>query len=147
MSISYLACMALVASIYNLPPRVLPAIQAVEGGVNGSIHQNANGSEDFGVMQINTVWASALSKYTRRPPAYVEAALRNAPCYNIAAAGAILRAYLDESGGNLMLAIGDYHSHTPVLNHAYQTQVISRALQIFGHAHSLSGAPKTVVDR
>ena len=132
-AISYLACMVLVSSIYDLPPRLLPAIQAVEGGVNGSVHHNANGSNDFGVMQVNTIWIPSLSRITRRPPAMVKAALTNAPCYNIAAAGAILRTYINQSGGNLLVAVGDYHSHTPLLNHRYQRQVILRALQLFGN--------------
>jgi hypothetical protein len=61
MTIPYLACMALVASLYGLPPRVLPSIQAVEGGRLGTVHQNRNGSEDLGVMQVNTLLLPALA--------------------------------------------------------------------------------------
>jgi hypothetical protein len=56
MAIPYLACMALVAVVYHLPPRVLPAIQAVEGGTVGNVSQNVDGSSDLGVMQVNTLW-------------------------------------------------------------------------------------------
>jgi len=45
------------------------------------------------------------------------------PCFNIAAAGAILRIYLNEENGDLMRAIGDYHSHRPVRNQSYQLKV------------------------
>jgi len=51
-TVPFLACMSLVASIYNLPPRVLPSIQATEGGVAGLAVRNGNGIEDLGVMQI-----------------------------------------------------------------------------------------------
>ena len=37
MAIPYLACMLSVAAFYGLPPRVLPAIQAVEGGQVGTV--------------------------------------------------------------------------------------------------------------
>ena len=46
MSIPSLACMAAAAAFYHLPPRVLPAIQAVEGGRPGLIQPNANGTGD-----------------------------------------------------------------------------------------------------
>ncbi len=36
MPVPYLACMALVASIYHLPPRVLPSIHTIEGGWPGA---------------------------------------------------------------------------------------------------------------
>ncbi|HTR17431.1 MAG TPA: lytic transglycosylase domain-containing protein [Acetobacteraceae bacterium] len=131
MAVPYVACMALVASVYALPPRVLPAIQAVEGGQPGTVHHNADGSDDFGVMQVNTRWLPALAAYTHRDPAEVRARLIAEPCYNIAAAGAILRAYMREAGGNLMRAVGYYHSHTPVLSQHYQALVMDAARRLF----------------
>ena len=134
MAIPYLACMALVASLYHLPPRVLPSIQAVEGGLNGTIHHNVNGTDDFGVMQVNTIWLPALERYTRLPQPVVRARLISTPCFNIAAAGAILRFYLDEAHGRLMTAIGDYHSHTVPLNLGYQGAVERAARRLFTRA-------------
>jgi hypothetical protein len=129
--IPFLACMALVASIYHLPPRVLPSIQAIEGGRPGTVSNDADGSQDLGVMQINTRWVQPLAAYTRRPDAVVRVRLISEPCYNIAAAGAILRTYLNEDGGDLMQAIGDYHSHTRQLNLTYQSQVMQAAEGLF----------------
>ena len=123
--------MALVASVYHLPPRVLPTIQAVEGGHAGDMQHNTNGSDDLGVMQVNTVWLEPLSRLARMSQPDVAQRLRSDPCFNIAAAGAILRTYLAETHGDLMLAIGDYHSHTPVLNADYQTKVMRAAAQLF----------------
>ena len=68
MAVPYLACMALVAQTYSLPPRVLPSIQAVEGGGPGTVYRNTDGSDDLGVMQINTLWLPTLSRYTRLDP-------------------------------------------------------------------------------
>ncbi len=44
MTVPFLACMSLVVSIYNLPPRVLPSIQATESGVAGLAVRNSNGT-------------------------------------------------------------------------------------------------------
>jgi hypothetical protein len=115
MAVPFAACMALIASLYNLPPRVLPSIHVVEGGQASTVHLNRDGSEDLGYMQVATVRQNLLTR----------------PCFNIAAAGLILRVYLDETKGNLMLAVGDYHSHTPQLNSAYQQRVVNSAMSLF----------------
>ena len=131
MAIPFLACMALVANIYSLPPRVLPSIQAVEGGRTGLAHLNDNGSEDLGLMQINTVWLEPLARYTKLPRSEVRERLLGRPCFNIAAAGLIMRTYLDEVRGDLLMAVGNYHSHTPTLNQRYQLKVVQSATSLF----------------
>ena len=129
--VPYLSCMALVAQIYGLPPRVLPAIQVVEGGSPGMVRQNTNGSADLGVMQINTLWLPVLAKVSRLPVEAVRERLINQPCYNIAAAGHVMRIYLDETNGDLMQAVGNYHSHTPFRNAGYQAKVVKAARRLF----------------
>ena len=134
-AVPFLACMALVASVYHLPPRVLPSIQSVEGGQIGSVGRNADGSEDLGVMQVNTLWLAPLARLSRLPGPEVRRRLVEEPCFGIAAAGAILRLYLDETNGDLMLAIGDYHSHTPALNQHYRLAVMQAAFRLFVRPH------------
>lgn len=133
MSIPLLACMASVAAFYHLPPRVLPAIQAVEGGAVGVVHINTDGSQDLGVMQVNTRWVVRLAEVARITPDDVRIRLIYDGCFNIAAAGAVLRAYLNEARGDLMLAVGYYHSHTPALNLEYQMKVLGSAYRLFGN--------------
>jgi hypothetical protein len=141
-AIPYLACMLAVASAERLPPRVLPAIHAVEGGSVGTVSHDSNGSEDLGVMQINSRWLPVLAERTGLAEATVRRALVLAPCFNIAVAGAILRMYLTETGGDLLSAVGDYHSHTPLLNQHYQEQVIGAAWSLFGtHASERQKIP------
>jgi hypothetical protein len=123
--------MILVASAYHLPLRVLPTIQAVEGGSPGAVHRNPDGSEDLGVMQVNTVWLEPLARVTHLDETEIRTRLLGKPCFNIAAAGFILHSYLMETRGNLMLAVGDYHSHTPGINQAYQARVLRLATQMF----------------
>jgi hypothetical protein len=132
MAVPYLACMALVASLYHLPPRVLPAIQGVEGGSVGLVRLNTDGSEDLGVMQVNTRWVGPLSRYSGLDRAVVRSRLLAEPCFNIAAAGLILQTYLVETRGDLMRAVGNYHSHTSPRNAAYQTRVVQSASALFG---------------
>lgn len=131
MSVPFLACMAAVAGFYNLPPRVLPAIHQVEGGAIGAVSRNTDGSEDLGLMQVNTRWIAPISRHTKQPEEIVRSRLINDGCYNIAAAGAIMRTYLNEARGDLMLAVGYYHSHTPARNQAYQAKVLASATRLF----------------
>jgi len=130
MPIPFLRCMVLAASFYGLPPRVLPSIQAVEGGAPNVVHYDTDGTEDLGVMQVNTLWLPALARVTHLTAEAVRARLLGDACFNIAAAAAILRTYLNETH-DLMRAIGDYHSHTPVLNESYQLEVMAAARRLF----------------
>ncbi len=132
MAIPFLACMAAAAAFYHLPPRVLPSIQAVEGGAVGSISRNVDGSYDLGLMQVNTLWVGPIATTIRMNPDVVRFRLVYDPCFNIAAAAAILRTYLIETRFDLMRAIGNYHSHTPELNRAYQALVMGAARRLFG---------------
>jgi hypothetical protein len=43
-----------------------------------------------------------------------------------------MRIYLDESHGNVVQAVGYYHSHTPELASWYQVRVIRAAFVLFG---------------
>ena len=123
--------MALVASINHLPPRVLPSIQAVEGGTIGSVSPNTDGTQDLGLMQINTLWLPDLARITGTSQVAVRNRLITRPCFNISVAGAIIKLYLRETHGDLMRAIGNYHSHTPSLNAGYQIKVQQSAARLF----------------
>jgi hypothetical protein len=132
MAIPFLACMALVATLDRLPPRVLPSIAVVEGGRIGLASPNQDGSYDLGVMQVNTRWLPLIASAVHSNIDTVKTRLLADPCFNISAAGSILRNYLDQDRGNLMQAIGDYHSHTASLHQRYQVQVLSAAEGLFG---------------
>jgi soluble lytic murein transglycosylase-like protein len=133
MAAAFAACMAMVAAFNHLPPKALPQIQAAEGGRNGIAHSNANGSVDYGVMQINSLWVPALAHSTGWTETAVRIHLMYDPCFNIAAAGAILRRNLIETHGDLRRALGVYHSHKPSLNQAYRTRETSAAVRMFTH--------------
>ena len=132
MTVAYLACMVAVAQFHHLPPRVLPAIQAVEAGRPGIVSRNRNGSGDLGVMQVNSRWVPHLAASWRMPHAVVAERLIGDPCFNVAAAGAIMRIYLTEARGDVVRAVGYYHSHTPERASAYQVKVIRASVSLFG---------------
>ena len=139
MPIPLLACMVATAAHYHLPPRVLPSIQRVEGGSIGNVSANTDGSADLGVMQINTRWIQPLAALSGLAPATVRARLIDDGCFNVAAAGVILRTYLDEAHGDLMTAVGYYHSHTPTLHQAYRLRVLQAATVLFVKSEARAG--------
>jgi len=138
MPVPYLACMLAVSQFYHLPPRVLPSIQVVEAGQPGTISRNLNGTGDLGVMQVNSNWVPYLARSWDMTAQEVAGRLIKDPCFNIVAAGAIMRIYLDESHDDVVRAVGYYHSHTPELSMMYQYKVIRASFWLFGR-------PKPVV--
>ena len=48
-----------------------------------------------------------------------------------ASAGAILRIELNATHGDLVAAIGHYHSHTPALAQAYRQRVAKSAMRLY----------------
>jgi hypothetical protein len=60
--------MTTAVAFYQLPPRVLRSIQAVEGERPGLVHMNANETADPGVMQVNAAWVQLSAQYVRMPP-------------------------------------------------------------------------------
>ncbi|KXV18988.1 lytic transglycosylase domain-containing protein [Gluconobacter oxydans] len=131
-----LACVIASAIRYDLPPRVLPIIQKVEGGAVGMVHQNRDGSADLGLMQINTRWVQTLADVAHLPATQTAARLVSDSCFNVAAAALILRTLINQEHGNVMQAIGDYHSHTPVLNESYRQKVLDTAKSLFSETEN-----------
>ena len=141
MPIPYFACMLAIATHFDLPPRVLPSIQRVEGGKVGLSRVNTNGSEDLGLMQVNSLWIPALAERFGVAPAAMRTRLIDDGCFNVTVAGAVVRYYLNQNNGDLLAAVGNYHSHTPILNRNYQTKVIGAAVALFGQPEQVA-APK-----
>ncbi|MEA2755599.1 MAG: hypothetical protein QOJ54_1888 [Aliidongia sp.] len=124
------ACMTAVAAANGLPPLVLPAIHMVEGGQVGTIAKNANGSEDYGVMQINSSWLPTLAQGLDRSASQVRSDLIHDGCFNIAIAGAVMKYKVAQAGGDIWQAVGYYSSHTASFNAIYQARVAIAAVKI-----------------
>lgn len=107
---------------YAVPASLIMAVIYVEGGRNGTRNYNSNGTYDYGVMQINSIWLPEIAKQF----AYSAMDLQYDACKNVFAGSWILRQNLDhEKTKPLMYAIGSYHSLTPQLNYLYSVKVLS----------------------
>lgn len=133
MSVPFLACMIAAASFHHLPVQALAAIQQVEGGTVGAVVGDKDGSADLGLMQVNTQWVPAIAKATKAREDVIRTKLINDGCFNVKVAAAILDVYKAEAHGNMLEAVGFYHSHTPGLKAAYQNKVLAAALNLRKH--------------
>jgi hypothetical protein len=130
MSVPFLACMIAAASFHHLPVQALEAIQSVEGGAVGTISANKDGSADLGLMQVNTLWVPAVARATRSNETVTRTKLVADGCFSVKVAAAILDVYRVEAHGDILEAVGRYHSHTPVLKAAYQMKVLAAARRL-----------------
>lgn len=123
-------CIEASARYNRLPPALLLAIRQQEGGQVGRWRLNTDGSIDYGVMQINSLWLPLL-----RRRGYDEGVLTYDACASIAAGAWILTRALaahqvwnqsDADPRRYWRAVGSYHSRTPRLNRIYAEQVWKR---------------------
>ncbi|MCO8612658.1 lytic transglycosylase domain-containing protein [Burkholderia multivorans] len=81
-----------------------------------ALNKNTNGSVDYGLMQINSVHLSTLSRYGIDRDTLME------PCKNVYIAAWHLRQKMNRYG-NTWQAVGAYHSETPALRDKYARQI------------------------
>jgi soluble lytic murein transglycosylase-like protein len=125
-----LKCIEASARFNGISPQLLLAVRQQEGGRPGFWHRNANGSFDYGVMQINSRWLPVLA-----PRGYTAAVLTDDVCASIAAGAWILAKTLfahsvwnlaDADPMAFWKAVGEYHSFKPGLNRTYAELVWAR---------------------
>lgn len=102
-------CLIQAADDYAIPVRAMLAVLRTEGGKNGTLSANANGSVDHGPFQINTVWARRLAAEF----GVTAAMLTNDFCWSARAGAYILRYEINRAGGSFWDGVGHYHSHAP----------------------------------
>ncbi len=100
-----------------------------------AVHENANGSSDFGLMQINSVHLTALSAYG------ITASTLKQACPNVYVAAWHLRRKMLRHG-NTWEAVGAYHSETPTLRDHYSQSIIAilRQWKVLGPAQDVQVA-------
>ncbi|EHJ2437158.1 TPA: lytic transglycosylase domain-containing protein [Salmonella enterica subsp. enterica serovar Bahrenfeld] len=118
------------AQRYHLPEKLILAVINVEGGRNGLVSHNENGTVDLGIMQINSIHINELKgtgiKYND---------ILYKACTNIDVGTWLLRKKFSEKkdyreSDNWWQAVGNYHSKTPKFNHLYQTKVWAQVLKL-----------------
>jgi soluble lytic murein transglycosylase-like protein len=93
---------------YNIPPLLLKKIATIESGINPkALNHNANGTLDYGLMQINSSHLRQLSQWGINEKNILD------PKVNIYAGSWLLSQHIKTHGFNLQ-AVGRYHSATPV---------------------------------
>ncbi len=100
---------------YGVAPQILWGIAKVESNFNPTaVNRNKNGSYDYGVMQINSIWRKTLGDQ-------LWSSLSD-PCTSVMTGAYILRQCIDKYG-NTWKAIGCYNSQTPVHRDRYARKV------------------------
>lgn len=106
-------CINHAAITYHVPATVILSVIKQENGRNGLAKLNKNGTLDYGVMQINTIWLSKLASY-----GYAKEDLQYDACKNVEAGTWILAQGLAEAK-TAWRGIGNYNSHTEKFNRRY----------------------------
>lgn len=90
-SISNAFCFDEAGRAFGINPFLLRGIARIESNLNpNAINRNANGSVDFGLMQVNSSWVSSMGLDAGR--------LRSDPCYNVMAGSKVLKLCIDRYG-------------------------------------------------
>lgn len=107
-------CFEEAGDYYGISPQLLWSIAKTESDFNPTaINRNTNGSYDYGVMQINSIWAKKLGSTWN--------ALTD-PCTNVKI-GAWILAQCIQDYGYTWRAVGCYNSRTPSKGDKYATKV------------------------
>lgn len=102
---TYDACFKEAAKKHQIPIQWLYAISFTESSFNPkSKNKNRNGSRDYGLMQINSIWKNEAKKL-----GYSWHKIKTNPCTNIMFGGYILKSNLKRTK-NLSRAIGAYNA-------------------------------------
>jgi soluble lytic murein transglycosylase-like protein len=124
---------------YGINPQILRAIAKVESGFNPrAVNRNTNGSYDFGVMQINSLWGRTYGEEWW--------STLGDPCTNIKA-GAMILASCMKKYGYSWEAIGCYNSQIPGKRNKYAITVFKQLQRIerderLASAKSIKDNPK-----
>ena len=117
-------CVNAAAARYDVDAQLLWAIKKVESGneITPAIRHNKNGSQDFGPMQVNSIWLPQLKRYGITKQHLMK------PCTNIHVGAWILASRIQRFG--VIEGIGRYHSTTPHLKLAYIRRVLNQYSKI-----------------
>lgn len=112
------ACVFQAAKDYQIPPSILYAIRAVEGGKVGDCGLNTDGTTDCGIMRINSKWVERFN----RQEGLTSQAIANNVCVSVRCAAYVVRFGINRRG-EFWRGVGDFHSRTPSKNALYVSQV------------------------
>ena len=118
----YAACRQQAAAAFELPEDLMQAIKEVESGesLGAPVSVNRNGTEDIGLMQINSSWLTTLRRHGISREGLLDT------CINLYVGAWILRQTIDAADGDVWAGVGAYHSPTPARQQNYRTLVVHK---------------------
>ncbi|KVK87714.1 lytic transglycosylase [Burkholderia ubonensis] len=122
-SVCHADCIDDAAMYHQLNPRLLRAIAQHESGMRpDAINRNSNGSEDVGLMQINSSWLPKLAQYGIRREHLFNG------CVSAYVGAWILASNIKQFGPNWK-AVGAYNAATPSKQLVYASAIYRRLMQ------------------
>ena len=122
-------CVVQAAARQNVPANVLLAIASIEGGRNGQVVSNENGTSDISHFQINT----ATFRREIEPHGVSLRDLQWRGCFNAEVAAFLLRKRLAEGGQqDFWTKAANYHSRTPKFNTIYRKKLVALSTEWAG---------------
>jgi soluble lytic murein transglycosylase-like protein len=112
-----ISCINHAAIIYHVPATIILSVMKKEGGRNGAASVNKNGTIDYGVMQINSIWLAKIVPY-----GYTKEDLQFNACKNITVATWIIAQGLAQ-GKSSWSGVANYHSRTKIYNEKYSKSI------------------------
>jgi len=112
-----LSCVNSAAIQSHIPAKLIIAVLQTERGKTGKVTYNKNGTYDIGAMAINSTWLPELKKH-----GVIEKDIQFDACANVFAGSWILSKKI-AAENQLATGIGDYHSHTTLLNKNYYQKI------------------------
>lgn len=113
-------CFELAEKHYGVSATLLRAVAEQESGMNPqAFHQNANGTWDAGLMQINSSWLPLLQRHGIQPRDLMDG------CTSVLIGAWILGENFRRMGKTVQ-ALGAYNAAQPVLRERYARQVLAR---------------------
>jgi len=132
-TLPFMDCFQRAATKYQIDVALLTAIAETESRFNQkAMHRNRDGSDDIGIMQINTQWLTTLKKFGIEKQHLFE------PCTNIDVASWIL-AHNFASHGQSLVALGAYNAgfkNQPELNHIRKKYAVQILLKAYPQQHN-----------
>jgi hypothetical protein len=110
-------CINRVAMTYHVPVTVILSVMKKENGRNGLAVKNKNGTYDYGVFQINSIWLPKIAAY-----GYTRDDIQYNGCKNTEVATWIISKNMAQ-GKAVWSSIANYHSHTPIYNKPYRESI------------------------
>lgn len=111
------ACLVQAAQRHGVDPWLLAAVARTESAFNPmAVNRNGNGTEDFGLMQINGIWGRELARYGISRQSMAD------PCVSAHVGAWILSGYI-RTHGDVWKGVSAYNTGSPSRGMGYAAKV------------------------